>query len=528
MIDFFFKARNFLINKYERIFFLIFLIIGAVLRLPYITKPFWYDEVWRIGSISEKYFLFFILRQKEAPISLGLALVTKLMITLFGNTEISARLFIMILGILIPSFAFLIVKKFSRNSALALFSMLIFTFFPACIIHSTELKPFVIEVFAIFLLFFFFDKFWRENTPVNLFRLALVILLGLFFATPIIFFFPVVFAMLFWKFLRSRDFNNLIKVAALSGTTLFLSFLYYKFYLSPQTGSGLFEYWSSEFSNNSGVLNYLGFLANSLFEIFRQNVFPASDFARNSVFINLFFPAVLFVFFIFGLYHLVRIKKAYFSAFVLGGTLTMIVFNFFKIWPFGAARVNLFLFSLFTIFTIFGIYEFIIFFKNRNLKITIIIILISMFGLIFPYSEISAVVDNQNNEYQMIGSGMRDAVECAKSNLQQNDKIAVYYFLAPAEFNYYYYHYDFQNPRIRGPISDVRHFNDNKDSAPHRNEEFFKDNLEKGERLWIFAMDGLEDKDIQDILNNAEKYGDFIESECEKFGDVRVYLYNGD
>jgi hypothetical protein len=229
--------------------------------------------------------------------------------------------------------------------------MFFLAFQPEYIHYDAIFKQYPYEVFFGLALIYGAERVITRGNLRDRLLFAATSVAGVFFATPLVHFYPVVFCVLIWnEWKRSKRFPAYSFGVACA--SLAASLADYWIFLKPENSSGLTNYWAEAFVPGGSALSALPRLAGLTFEIFRQFLYHPSG-----VLGRLFYRPIAALFLILAVVGCVRLLKERRPRFVIYAVAPLLIlaaYSVIKLWPFGASRVNLFYFPLLMIVAAIG------------------------------------------------------------------------------------------------------------------------------------------------------------------------------
>jgi len=151
-------------NK-KMVFVIILLGIGFRLYHYFYNRSLWMDEIYLAPSLIRMNYSDLAHNmldyQQKAPV--GFLFLAKFCINIFGNNELSLRIIPLLTGI-ISLFLFDAICKKILSPTSHLLALCIFSFSPALIYHSVEIKQYATECACALLSLYLFLKYYKSNT----------------------------------------------------------------------------------------------------------------------------------------------------------------------------------------------------------------------------------------------------------------------------------------------------------------------------------------------------------------------------
>ena len=352
------QARNITNNSITRRLLdltVIYLVIRSIAKQNSLldNQAFWLDEIWRVDLIlAPKLFNAFVLNPSSftAITSPLFAIITRLFTIVFGVSPNSIRLLLSVAAILLS----LIVYWFFRKQSPFLAIILFYFFLTNTEIGywTLEFKPFVFDALVIVVVFL--GWFSLLNTEVaskkEIERLFYLILIGLLSSIVVVFLLPGIFLSLFVlakkKLLQIRQLN-LLRMGIIVVFEVIL--MYFVFWRYARADPGIQSFWGDGFYNPKNA-PFIDFIVKAFSEPF-LNFLHLSNI---DVLVRLAaWCLALFIFFS-KLQHGKNQKIAIYLLFIFSFYTTLVVANYFRMWPLGNLRVNLFLKILAVVLTCAG------------------------------------------------------------------------------------------------------------------------------------------------------------------------------
>ena len=238
---------------------IILVLLSALVRYPrMLNRLLWGDEAWRALVIFSGDSFTSLLEYTDSYY--GFTLFTEWIlgrfgIFLFGKTEIAFRLwpFLALLASIVGMYLF--VRKIS-NSWVALLAAFFIAFSPSFIRHSTDFKPYMIDLaFTCWTLFLSVPK---DNKWQRINDLSLLVVLNIFAISSIVFVFVFPAIAVYRLFhLKKRSVFDIITVSV----PIVCFVCTYFFFLSPQmtgnTAAYLNKYWGKHYLTSLSNLRFI-------------------------------------------------------------------------------------------------------------------------------------------------------------------------------------------------------------------------------------------------------------------------------
>jgi len=423
---------NLLLANWQRILVILFIGLGFYLRIYHylLNRSLWLDEAMLALNIVEKNY-FQLLQPLElnqgAPILF--LLIEKLFVTIFGNNELSLRLFPLLSGF----FSLILVYKVGKiyfNEFVALCSLFLFSISEHLIYYSSEVKQYSTDVFATLLILYLARRcFNQDSTKKDFILLCAIGSILIFVSHPIIFSImsiSLLFLLISGKQLLKKKFHYIFSIIA---TWLFLYLLLFVLSLNNLASNKVLEnYWKNEFMPLPLWENITWLINN-----FKSNLI--NPFGLHSS------PLIIFLIVIISFLIIILNKNHIFKIIFILPFPFGLLFSSFHLYPFGG-RLLLFLAPLFYLILFFGItsiFSFVLQKQNiisfKFLPSLIIIALIAYKPMMITYN---------NWKYPSYGQHLRPIMAEISNRLSYKDKIYVYYSSIPA-FKYYMEYFNLNN-----------------------------------------------------------------------------------
>lgn len=520
---------KFFINIYKKIkkwkYFPYAILIPIFLfDLSFLFAPFWYDESWRVMRVvGKEYLINNQLNYIAFPI--GIELITKLLSSLFGNREIIFRIPILLISLSISIF-FINQWKGKIKILILWFLLIIFNFNYTFFSNTIEYKQLATDGVFFLICFYLITKI----SPQNILKLSLLIVFMNLFSMNVVFLIPTI--CLYVLFENKINIPTKIKTLTLFLTSIIITFLTYVDH--SQTGKQILDvYWENSFISINKF--------SDLYKIIKLNL---------RVLDNLFLPQLVFLkkLYIFNILKaileilslllvIIGIKKykSKLASFSIIATLLIInILSYFKMWPLGFNRVNLFLYPLFFFLiintglffkkTLFYPMFFILIFMTLNILNTFVVY------YKFPLKPLFRTYTKYTDPLQIdrISDGMKCAVnEILKTN-KKNDTIVLYHALTEPIFGYYYWFHtwskNYQTKINSYNIFTNENYLENANIYPDKSEVFFKDRFQKGS-VYIIMIVGVNQKFAETQIERASKFGN-LEKQIPCQGYINLWIFN--
>ncbi len=323
--------------------------IGLLIPLgPSLSKAFWFDEQWRAYYIAYQGNWWQALTADNAPFAAGWYLLERAVATLFGTTELTLRLATAAWLPLLSGLLFLLASRFVRPPV-ALVVALLGSLVPGLIPYVVQLKPFVIDSAAAVAVVYFF---LLAHSPPLLRRrhgAALRLLSYLAVATACVFSVGAVLVagpLLLVDAavaLRRRDLAVRLLGAGSAGVIALLALGVFVLRQNALTRS---TYWAPQFLPHASLSAQIGFVANGLAGFLANAFSPSPTVLGGAVALPGHLSALACAWTLALVVGAVEASRQpagrWLLLAVLGSLLVALVASYFRYWPFGFVRPNLF------------------------------------------------------------------------------------------------------------------------------------------------------------------------------------------
>ncbi|MFQ5486570.1 MAG: hypothetical protein ACE5DO_14730, partial [Desulfobacterales bacterium] len=199
--------------------------LGIYLRAYHafgLSPSLWFDESWRINGLLNSKGLLYAMTKGVNNIDPPLFNVGVFLSAKIYNTESILRLISLIPSILSIFLVYLISDKIFKNKLLILWAIFMISFQPFLIDYAKELKPYAlglfIHLFIIYLYFLFRDK----ESVASIFLFSAILFISFFFSTTIVFLYPGIFSLLFFRYYKKSNYKGMAAIAVSVGIILAL------------------------------------------------------------------------------------------------------------------------------------------------------------------------------------------------------------------------------------------------------------------------------------------------------------------
>ncbi|TKC59261.1 glycosyltransferase family 39 protein [Pedobacter hiemivivus] len=515
------------------------LIIGFAFRIFHFiyNRSLWIDEVYLSTSLVKMDFLELATKplyyQQKAPI--GFLWLNKLVINLFGNTEIFLRLIPLISGVA-SMLLFVPISKYFLNNWGRLIAIGIISFSPALIYHSVEIKQYSTELFCTLLSLYMFIKYNQSTELKGMFQWGVIGATILWFSHSAIFILSGIAIGLGLKYLLEKKWKSLF-LSLIPFTIWLISFLInYTLFTHKHVESKWIVYWFRSYAN------FMPFPPKSLTDLtwFPLNLYRMIDYPLgllwnfNSLTNNPPLNQVLKMPFIgigllfIGVYNLCRRNKAHFSILIPPIIITLIASSL-ELYPL-TERFWVFLSPILILIIAFGFDYLIKGFKSK--RTIVLLLIIVLFG---PFYQSLIFTFKPETFYVHKKSFQREALIYLNNNYRKNDIVYIYWNDLPGYKLYKdIYHLNFnavEGTDVRQQSKDLKDY--------YKNLEPDFNQLSGGKRIWLI-YNTMYTSNIGDKIDDPSWYyqknhnsTDDLVKELLRFGptlkkyktkDITVYL----
>lgn len=398
------------VEKYISLFvnlFLLYIIAISIytsLKLLMSDRSLWLDEAMLAYSFSQRGLTdltssIFEWMQSAPVIYLY---IVKIITTLFGNSEITLRLWSFISYILLL-FSVFYISKSVLKVRFPLFATAFIASLYRIILYSAEFKPYMSDCLSIFIVLIIYYLYTEKkiNKPFFIASYALLI----WFSNPCCFFIGSVLLAEFIIGIKNRD-RKQWQFSIIAGIFILVSFIVYYFYwLKPVIDEGgMSSYWKD---------NKFPLIPTSIEDIYKQG------YLINVIIYSLgLYKNLIFAVFAVGIFINLFIEKNRFINIIYGGVFITLFASMLGMYPI-QDRLYLFMYPIFGILFFFFLGKLYTSIKTGGaIALTIsVIILIS--------SDASSFFKNSENIYRFGDEG-NFAINYIRDNISAGDKLYVY------------------------------------------------------------------------------------------------------
>lgn len=489
----------------------VILLVAVIVVLPIVinvTKPLWFDEVWRADIISRMRLWRY---DGEPPVSLLWVLLIKLP-TLIYNAEFTQRLLNYLFALGIIPMAYVYGKSIrGRNFGLFLASVSPFSLY--YLDYLIQNKPFLADAFLAILFLYLFDLFTKKRLRIEwliIYSVAYILVS----TTASFMFVSAGIYLAFLVYHKKVGRKDFFAWSAVIGLTCLV---YYLFYLKPQLTPGLSAFhspniwlgkplaWQLDFFWQH-IITIFGFPANQVNNL--KIIYPIVDtgaisFRASMPALTRFEPLVAFIIFAcftLGVASLWRRKQYSLPLAVVVAIISTLIFSALNIWPFGNNRANIFLFYMVAIVAWLGIFEIISFlYKKQTSWAAAFLVIILVGGSQFiPMAGFAKRILHPRGE--MAFDGMRQMSEVVREKSKPEDAIIVFQYMSQQPFHYYYDHYSSTVSKNSYPSRMI--IFDTLEKPLQEDERFYRDLAAKYKTVWVIAAAGI----ARDVVKDNRSY----------------------
>jgi hypothetical protein len=191
------------------ILLLLFVSTGIYVRLlDYSSKPLWYDEAWRAILMCNPVELFKDHSFFTGSCSVGYILLNSVIAVIY-NTDYTLRLTSLIPSIISVILVYVIALQLTDNKIIHLIAVFSVSLNPALVFFAKELKPYSLELMLHLVNILLLLLYLKDKSFHNLAILIGCAYFTLYFATNIIFLYPVIFLMAGFYSIRNKNWKHL-------------------------------------------------------------------------------------------------------------------------------------------------------------------------------------------------------------------------------------------------------------------------------------------------------------------------------
>lgn len=443
------------------LFFTFVYIFILIVIFHSIHRPLWSDESWRPDDINLNLHIPDRSSAQYAPLSLVLFLFGKLTDLIYQNNFMDRLSTYLAYLSLIPA-AFYFCKNYF-NKSLAYLITIVTLIGGSVLEFSTQDKPYILDLVLVLIALIAYKKYSKGRLNFWLFTLLCAAITLTSFGGILIM--PTIGVLWLYNVLKLRKNKKTKKqvtqLAIWSLIIIFTSVIYYLLFLRSQIDIHEYNYFSTFYPTGS-IYSMLRTTFQSFIAIFGYDfpykimaspvynqipILPAVQQIRllhtiPIIGLSWFTGSLWLLLLCFAIYTLFKNKNYEVLIIISSLTVVMWLAAYFRKWPFGDSRVNLFYIYLITILICYGIVKSIPFLLKKFKIITATAVTIVVV-LIFPYSTVaSALTQSYPNYISASAAGVQPAaIEVAKYS-KPGDLIYVNTLITDG-FQYYYQFSDY-------------------------------------------------------------------------------------
>lgn len=497
----------------------VILIAGAWLRISRaVTAELNGDEAWRALLISPRTWIQDTLawnRSTPNPILfMGLSRVSALVLS---NREITLRLPGLLLSLAGLVLIFILVRMAAGDGA-ALAAAFLLALHSDLITFGAMLKPYSGEVFATLCLICLAERILERKTAWAWAAFGAVAAIAVFLATSIVFVYPGVLLVLLWREWRARRAFP-IRAAAVSLAAAAATFINFVVFIKAGQRANLIAALGDFFPPRAGVGSTLVWYLSKTAALFPAFVFHPQGWAgRELAVVQTGLGLALAVL---GCAYFLRSSKGRFLVYLFLPVLVQTVFAWFRLWPFGPMRANLFLAPALMIAVAAGAGEaWTLASRSGWLRVTAAGLAIVLLTLSLPVRPPTGF----NRESRSLRTGIGRCLRACRA-----EDVIVAVFCLPI-LRYYLYHYaPFRPLRHRIPaVGQVTYRGVSRARWPAYLKRRAAGYLDKHRRVWIVIQSGpVRSRYSGDVLSVFRRRGKERLSWGDRLGGVYLYESNG-
>jgi hypothetical protein len=357
------------INVLFLVLFILIFLAGSFVRLHSLNRSLWLDEAWVANSVltpalNDTFYygswlqtsppLFLIILRCTSNVIRGLPESLRFVPALFGIFSILAMIYLSC-KLLKPGFA--------------LIATLFFAFSPYLIDQTQSLKQYSSDVFSAVVLLILVHQYLLTRSKKD-FYLALLgyIILGFLSYQSIVFIPSILYATIFEWYKTEKGFGwgfriniRKLEVVLVIACATFVSLINYTAFITPNTNPTIQEFWRSGFLNSFTMHGIYIFYSKTLEIIFENFFFYHENYCFNLVLFVLSVKKLLLFVIILGLIAPIwwgkdnencRIET---NLLLIMPIFFVLILNVFRMYPFGAHTLMLFIFPVFILIFTYGI-----------------------------------------------------------------------------------------------------------------------------------------------------------------------------
>jgi 4-amino-4-deoxy-L-arabinose transferase-like glycosyltransferase len=254
---------------------------GIILRLDQylFNRSLWLDEAFFANNIVDRTFGELFIPPLEYSSHImppGFLVMAKLMITLFGNSDLSLRLFPLVCGVISLVLFYQVAKIYISAQAVPL-ALFFFAISDSLIFYSSEFKQYSNDVMVALVLLMLVD--YLRTSPLTLRKLLLLAIVGslaLWFSYPAVFILATIGIYLLFVHFSTTTWKPTINLALVYAIWLLNFLVLYLFIISVEapTNQWMQQFWTLENAFMPSPLSIHGihWLAESFFKMFNYPI----------------------------------------------------------------------------------------------------------------------------------------------------------------------------------------------------------------------------------------------------------------
>ena len=300
----------------------------------------WFDESWRINGLLGSKGVFYAMIKGVNNIDPLFFNLSVFLSAKIYNTESILRLNSLLPSVISIFLVYLISKKIYKTKLLVLWAVFIISFQPFLIDYAKELKPYALGLFVHLFIIYLYYNFREKNSVIYIYTFSAILLFSFFLSTTIVFLYPSIFSLLFFKYYKDSNYRGITAVIVSVGIILiFLATV--TFFLIRYIPLDLkVSHLGSAFNLADTLPWYIRWVVKHYFTMINYFSIP-NDLINVRPVIGIFY---IFLY-IAGLVLLLSTRRYEDFILLFVPVAILIVFNRFGMWPWGHVRTNLFVFG---------------------------------------------------------------------------------------------------------------------------------------------------------------------------------------
>jgi hypothetical protein len=396
---------------------LLVIFIGITLSLIQFlyNRSIWFDEAMLSLNIINRNYVELLKPLDHLQVApIGFLWVEKFFSLLIVNSEYGLRIFPLLCFWASIYFFYKITIAVSKNHKITLLAVSLFCLNASLLYYSSEVKQYMLDVFICLLLYFFLLKEYKNNSNRYI-LLAFFGSISVFLSNiSVILLFTIALYLANQQSKKSKP-NYLSLIILFISWAITFGFYYFRFIHNHPNKNGMLSYWGNSF------------MPLNIFDItFWDFCFYKTKMVFGSLLSFGIAGLLPFIFFIIGLYKLIKDKHRKILFLLLFPTLLQLTLSAFKLYPFDL-RLVLYQAGFYMIITSTGVL-YIVNLSIQKTKQTWIYLL----PLIFPVIVCATLLKN----YPAKEEEIKQSVQFISKNIKPNETIYVYYGAIRA-FEYY-------------------------------------------------------------------------------------------